>query len=276
MTALLVLLSAVLHAGWNTAAKSVGDRWVSSALMGVAYGVVGLVFVLLRPLPVAAAWPYIIVSVLLQVVYLLLLTTTYAHGDMSRLYPLLRGLGPLLVTVVALTALHEHVSPLALGGIGVLCVGLAGLAFGHGLPRRGDGVGLAVATGFCIAAYSLADGVGVRQSIDPIGYAAWLFFLQGPILVALCRWRSGPGLLARMRPHAAVGLTGGVLSLLVYGVVVWAQDRLPLPIVSALRETSVVWGVVFGRLLLHERFSRRRVAATLLALAGAVLVELAP
>lgn len=80
--AALVLATAGLHAGWNTAAKSVGDRWVSSALIGSVYAVVGIVVVVVLPLPESAAWPFVVGSVVLQVGYLLLLTTAYEYGDM--------------------------------------------------------------------------------------------------------------------------------------------------------------------------------------------------
>jgi drug/metabolite transporter (DMT)-like permease len=273
--AALVLATACLHAGWNTAAKSVGDRWVSSALIGSVYAVVGLVAVVVLPVPDAASWPFLAASVVLQVGYLLLLTTAYQYGDMSRLYPLVRGMSPLLVTLFAVVVLREQVGPGVLAGVAVLVGGLVALAFAHGRPRRGHGVGLALATGVTIAGYTVVDGLGVRQSGHPLGYAAWLFALQGPILVAVCLWRGGPGMAQRLRRHRAVGLAGGVLSLLSYAVVVWAQARAPLAIVAALRETSVLWGAVAGSVLLRERLGWKGVVATVLAAAGAVLVQVA-
>jgi drug/metabolite transporter (DMT)-like permease len=99
-----------------------------------------------------------------------------------------------------------------------------------------------------------------------------LFALQGPILVALCLWRGRPGMAERLRRHRVMGLAGGVLSLVAYAVV-WAQARVPLAIVAALRETSVLWGAVTGSVFLRERLGRKGVLATVLAAAGAVLVH---
>ena len=271
--AAIVLATACLHAAWNTAAKSVGDRWVASALIGSVYAVVGLVAVLLLPLPDRASWPFIATSVLLQVAYLLLLTAAYGHGDMSKLYPLVRGMSPLLVTLIAVAVLGEHLSSGALVGIGVLVGGLGALAFAHGRPRRGGGVGLALLTGVAIAGYTLVDGLGVRRSGHALGYAAWLFALQGPILVVLCLARGGPGMRARLYRHRYVGLAGGLLSLVAYAIVVWAQSRAPIAIVAALRETSVLWGAVAGSVVLHERLGWKGVVATLLAATGAVVVQ---
>lgn len=275
VVAALVLASALLHAVWNTAAKSVGDRWVSSALMGIGYLIGGAATVIVRPLPDPASWAYLVCSALLQIVYLLLLTSAYQYGDMSRLYPLIRGLDPFLVTLVALLVLGERLSGWALLGVIMLCAGLAVLAFGRGLPRRGHGIGLAVLTGCCIAGYSLVDGIGVRHSGEPFGYAGWMFLLQGPLLIMVAWIGSGAGLATRMRPQMIKGVVGGLLSLLTYGIVVWAQARLPLSVVAALRETGVVWAILLGALMLRERLSRRGAAAALLALAGAVLVDLA-
>jgi drug/metabolite transporter (DMT)-like permease len=273
--AALVLATACLHAGWNTAAKSLGDRWVSSALIGSVYTVAGLVAVIVLPAPDTASWLFIAGSVALQVGYLLLLTSAYQYGDMSRLYPLMRGMSPLLVTVFAVVVLREHVRVGVVAGVAVLVGGLVALAFAHGRPRRGHGVGLALATGVTIAAYTIVDGIGVRQSGHPLGYAAWLFALQGPILVAICLWRGGPGMAQRLWRHRVLGLAGGGLSLLSYGVVVWAQARAPLAIVAALRETSVLWGAVAGSVFLRERLDWKGVVATVLAAAGAVLVQVA-
>lgn len=271
----LVLATACLHAGWNTAAKAVGDRWVSSALIGSVYAVIGIVAALLLPVPDVASWPFVAASVVLQVVYLLLLTSAYEYGDMTRLYPLARGTSPLLVTLFAVLVLRERDGTGVLIGVTVLVAGLIALAFAHGRPRRGHGIGLALATGVTIAAYTVVDGIGVRHSGHALGYAAWLFAFQGPILVAVCLWRGGPGMSARLWRHRLTGLAGGVLSLVSYAVVVWAQARAPLAIVAALRETSVLWGAVAGTVFLRERLGWKGVLATVLAAVGAVLVQVA-
>lgn len=274
LVAALVLASAALHALWNAVAKSFGDPWVSSALIGCGYLIAGLVTVIVSSAPTPASWPFLIGSVLLQVLYLLLLTNSYQHGDLSRLYPLIRGLDPLLVTVIAIAFLGEQLQGWALVGMCALFAGLGVLAFGRGLPKRGQGIGLALLTGCCIAAYSLVDGLGVRQSGYPFGYIGWMFLLQGPILIALARWQVGPHLGSQLRRHAVKGVIGGLLSFLTYGIVVWAQNRMPLSVVAALRETSVVWALLLAPLLLRERLSRLTAAAAVVALAGAVLVEL--
>lgn len=276
----LVLATAILHAGWNALAKALGDRWVASALIGTVNGVFGVGCILLFGLPAPAAWPFLVVSALLQAGYLMLLTKAYAHGDMSRVYPIARGTSPVVVTAIAVAVLGERLSPLSWTGLVVLVAGIGLLAFARRVPaaRRRErldlGVVLALLTGLTIAAYSLSDGVGVRASQNPGAYIGWMFALQCPVLITVCRWRGGAGFWRRMWTNAPRGLLGGVLSVTSYGVTVWAQSRAPLALVSGLRETSVVWAALIGRMFLGERLVPRELVAIVAAAAGAVLLQL--
>lgn len=269
----LVLGTAVLHAGWNALAKSVGDRWVASTLIGVVNGIGGIACILAFGLPAPGAWPFLVASALLQALYLLTLTTAYRHGDLSRLYPVMRGTAPVLVTAVSVLVLNERLSASAWLGLAVLVTGIGLLAIGRRLPRRGDGLGLAVLTGVIIAGYTISDGLGVRIGDEPMAYIGWMFALQAPVLLGVCWRQGGPGLPGRLRRHALRGLTGGLLSVITYGTVVWAQSRAPLAIVSGLRETSVIWAVLIGRVFLGERLVGREVAAIVLACCGAVVLQ---
>ncbi len=270
---LLVLGTAVLHAGWNAMAKSIDDRWVASALIGVVNGTFGVVCIALFGAPAAASWPYLVASALLQATYLVLLTRTYSHGDMSRLYPITRGTSPVVVTMVAVAVLAERLTPLSWVGLGVLIGGICLLACARGLPRADTGLVLAVTTGLVIACYTLSDGVGVRAAGDTGAYIGWMFALQAPVLLLVCRWRAGATFWRRMRGHAPLGLLGGVFSVTSYGTVVWAQSRAPLALVSGLRETSVVWGALLGGIFLGERLTRVEWLAVLTAASGAVLLQ---
>jgi drug/metabolite transporter (DMT)-like permease len=270
----LVLGTAVLHATWNALAKSVGDRWVASALIGVVNGIAGLGCLLVFGPPAPSAWPFLVASAGLQAAYLVTLTTAYEHGDLSRLYPIMRGTAPLLVTVVSVLVLGESLGAASWLGLTILVGGIVLLAFGRGVPRFGAGLGYALLTGVIIAGYTLADGVGVRASDNPLGYIGWMFALQGPVLIGVCWWRGGSDFVGRVRRQAGRGLLGGVLSVITYGIVVWAQSRAPLAVVSGLRETSVVWAALIGRIFLGERLAAREAVAIGLACCGAVVLQL--
>ncbi|MGF1429002.1 EamA family transporter [Kitasatospora sp. LaBMicrA B282] len=273
---LVVLAAAVLHAAWNALAHAIRDKLIGFVLIGLAITGCGLVGVFLAPHPDRAAWPYIAVSTLLQVGYQVLLLQTYRLGDFGQLYPIARGTSPLLVAVVSATALGQPLSGGGVLGVLVICLGLAGLALADGLPGRAQRPALAAAlgTGVLIASYTIVDGVGVRHAGSVLGYLAWLFLFQGAILPLAALAVRGRALFTQARPHLARGLTGGVLSLLAYGLVVWAQSRGSLATVAALRETSIVIGAAIGALVFHESVGRRRITASAAVLAGIAMLEL--
>ena len=191
--ALLVLLAAVFHSSWNPIAKHVPNRLASATLIALVYLVAWAVGVVIFGFPGSDAWPFIIVSAVLQTAYLLLLTASYKHGDFSQICPLARGLAVLLVAIVSVTLLAEHLSRVQLAGVAVMGGSLLGLALiGKGGSHKG--VFFAVLTGDCIAAYSIVDGVGVRESGNAFGYISWLFLLQGisiPVVCWLCAANRG-------------------------------------------------------------------------------------
>jgi drug/metabolite transporter (DMT)-like permease len=268
-----VLAAAVLHATWNAIAKLIPDHRVAAGAMALSGVGVGAVGVMLLPVPLPESWPFLATSVVLQAGYLLLLTRAYGSGEFGQVYPLARGLPPLLVTGVSLAVLGERLSPGQLVGVVVVSLALTTMVFAGGRPRPGTGLGLAAATGVVIACYTLVDGVGVRHSGQPLSYAMWLFFLQGPLVLATGRVLYGRGYGRTLAGSARLGLLGGSLALTAYALVLWAQSQAPLALVSALRETSLLFAGVLGTLVFRERFSLVRLAATVCAVVGVVLLQ---
>ncbi|MFE4196264.1 EamA family transporter [Paenarthrobacter sp. NPDC056912] len=273
-----VLFAAVLHSAWNAIAKAIPDRLASSTMIAVAYLVSGVAGSIVFGVPSGPSWPFVFASAALQTCYLILLTTSYKHGDFSQVYPLARGLAVLLVTAVATTFLAEKLSPWQLAGVAVVAGSLLSLALAgkRRAPSNRKGTIFAVLTGASIAAYTLVDGVGVRLSGDPLAYISWLFLLQGLLIPCVC-WR----LAAERRTFAKrvvrywkPGFIGGLVSMLAYGIVVWAQSLAPLALVSALRETSVLLAGIIGAVFFNERFSRVRLALTVVAVAGIAAIQL--
>lgn len=272
-----VLFAAVLHGTWNAIAKAIPDRLVSSALIGLVHLVVGGLACIFLPVPEPAAWPALLASVLLQTAYLIMLTAAYARTEFSKAYPLTRGVAVVVVTIVSVGVLREPLSTLQVLGVVVVAVALLGLAFAGGGDRgRARDLLMPVLVGLVVASYTLVDGVGVRASGAALGYAAWLFFLQGITLPVACLVlsRDRRGLMSGMRRHVGWGALGGTLALTAYGIVVWAQSVAPLALVSALRETSVLMAAFIGFLFFRERLTVTRVGATSFAMAGVVMLRL--
>ncbi|WP_326763878.1 DMT family transporter [Streptomyces sp. NBC_01591] len=272
-----VLCAAVLHALWNAMAHRITDKLVGFTLINLAYTGCAAVMVCLVPLPEAGAWPFILVSAALEVLSQLFLLRAYQLGDFGQMYPIARGTAPLLVAVASVTLLGRPIAAAEMAGVLVISAGLAGLAFADGWPGRAQlpALGAAVATGAVIAAYTVVDGTGVHRSQTVIGYIAWLFLCQGPVLPLLALARRGRPLLAQLKPACGIGLTGGVVSLTAYGLVIWAQAHGDLATIAALRETSILIAALIATLLFRERFGRLRLTAGAAVLAGIVVLELA-
>lgn len=273
-TVAITLLAAVLHAAWNAVAHAVPDRLVGFALIGTVYVVVGGGAALVLGFPPAAAWPFVVASAALHVVYVLLLWASYQLGEFSQVYPVARGTAPWIVAVLEV-ALGHALPAVQLVGVAVISVGLLSLALDGGRLSRATlpALGAAVATGICIAGYTVVDAVAVGTTPVPV-YAAWMFLLQGPVLPAIALARRGRALLRLGRPALAAGLGGGIVSLVAYGLVLVAQTSGATAAVAALRETSIVVGAVIGTVFLGERFGIRRAVAAAVVAAGIVLVNL--
>jgi drug/metabolite transporter (DMT)-like permease len=270
----LTLVAAVLHADWNAVAHGISDRLVGFALIGLASVAVGGIAALVLGRPPAAAWPFVVASAGVHVAYTLLLWWSYELGDFSQTYPIARGTAPWLVAVIEV-ALGHHLPALQAVGIAVISVGLLSLALDGGRLSRATlpALGAAVATGICIAGYTVIDATAVRTTPVPV-YAGWLFLLQGPVLPAIALARRGRRLAGQTRSTLVAGLGGGLISIAAYGLVLVAQTSGATAAVAALRETSIVIGALIGAFFLGERLGIRRAMAAAVVATGIVLVSL--
>jgi drug/metabolite transporter (DMT)-like permease len=274
--AILVLIAATMHASWNALVKGAADPLaVQVTVFGVA-GLIALPLVPFLPLPEAASLPFLALSTIIHVAYYVVLALGYSVGDLSLVYPIARGIAPVLVTAGAMALEGEVPSSLQLVGVVLVSLGILSLAIRRrGTPRDGRAVGYAVLTGLCIAAYTVFDGMGVRRTAVPLSYIAWLFVLQGGAFVAVTlAWR-GRALAGAVAGDWRRGTFGGVIAALSYATIIWVMSVGALAPISALRETSVIIAALLGTTLLGESFGRARVAAAIVVCAGAALLTLA-
>jgi len=270
----LVLGAALLHAAWNAILRSGADRLWSIVVVTMTSASVALPFVFILPLPAQASWPYVGVSAVLEIVYCLLLARAYRDGDLAQVYPMARGTAPALVTLGAAAVAGEQLSAAALLGVALVSLGIMALALGGARPS-GKSTAAAIATGVFIAAYTVTDGLGARLSGHAMSYAAWLFVLQGAPMPLIYLMLRGPLAISVRDPETRKAVLGGVLSMLAYGVVLWALTLSPMGQVSALRETSILFAAVIGVVFLGERASLKRLAAAAMIAAGAFLLSVA-
>ncbi len=286
---LAVLAAAVTHATWNAIAHGIKDQVLAFGLIGVGSIAVAVPLVIFCPFPLSACWPYLLASVFIHVFYNLLLMRCYRYGDFGQVYPLARGTSPLVVTVLAAVFAGERPAPPQVAGVLVVSCGLAVLVFwgrragsGSG-PESGPESGpsrtaliAAVATGLTIAAYTTVDGLGVRLSGSSVGYIGWLMLLESLCVPAWALARRRREVVGGVSRRVLLsGVAAGALSVLAYGLVLWAQTRGALAPIAALRETSVIFGAIIATVVFREPFGRSRIAATVLVVIGVVLLNVA-
>lgn len=273
----VVLFAAVLHASWNAMLHGNRDRFLSMTWMSIAISVVATCVALVAPQPASAAWPYLAASGLTHIVYNVTLVRSYRRNDLAQAYPIARGSSPLLVTLGAALFAHEAIGVLHALGIAMISGGIIAIALeGRRVSRAGTLA--ALTTGVTIAVYTVLDGIGVRVSGgEALAYTAWmfLFYWLMPVLFVASRGLTALWAPVRTAPMAiGSSLAGGLVSIAAYGIVIWALQSGAMGAVSALRETSVVFAVLIGRMFLREAVSGRRWIACVIVAAGAVCLGL--
>lgn len=271
---LALLFAAALHAGWNAVVKIGLDRFLSVTLISLSAGCVSTLLLPFVAFPIAAAWPWLLVSCLLHTGYKLFLIEAYRAGDLGQVYPIARGAAPLIVSVVMTIGFSEHLSPLAMSGVALLVAGVWLMSAKGGRERARlemRPVLFAFATSVFIAGYTLADGLGARINGDAHGYAVWLFVLDGLLMLAILLVNRGVRSVATLLVHWRSGLAGGAMSFGSYWIAIWAMTSTPIALVSALRESSVLFAAAISIVILREPTTGWRAAAAIVIVGGIML-----
>jgi drug/metabolite transporter (DMT)-like permease len=272
-----VLFAAACHAGWNAAVKKGLDPLAGTVVISIGAALVAAPLLPLVGLPAAAAWPWVVASVLIHLVYFAALIESYRAGDMGQVYPIARGSAPLMTAVATTAFIGERLGLLGWCGILLLAAGvlLLSLRGGRDLARLDrTAVGFALLTAVTVCAYSVVDGVGARLSGSANAYSVMLFAGIGPVMLIYALARRGHEVIAAMGQSWGLGLAGGGLQLGSYGIANWAMTVAPIAIVAALRESSVLFGAAIAVVFLKEPLRAGRVAAALMIVAGLALIRL--
>ncbi len=271
----LVLVAALLHATWNAIVKGSGDRLLALALVNAGHIMTGLVLVVLYAPPAREAWGFIAASTFIHFFYYAFLLMAYRLGDFSQVYPIARGVAPVLVALGAWGVAGEVLPLQAWVAILVISGAIAAQAFGRRKVDINTGaVVAALLTGLTIAAYTVADGLGVRASGNALGYIGWLFMLEGFSIIVLF-WLGRERVRTLPMRSWVIGITGGLLSSLAYGLAIYAKSLTTLGSVSAIRETSVVMAALIGIIWFGERPWKLRIASAAIVVAGIIMLALA-
>jgi len=279
----LVLAAATFHATWNLLAKRAGDGgavfvWLFGSLAMLIYAPLAVVVVLLeRPYLGLEALVFMFGSGVLHLGYFVLLQRGYAVGDLSLVYPLARGTGPLLATAAAIVLFGERPGPLALVGIALIATGVFLLSAEPGSTRKvglRGGVVYGLLTGAFIAAYTIWDKHAVSALLIPPLLQSWVTTLVTTGLLTPLALRRRTEVLALWRSHKIEALGVAVLSPLSYILVLTALVFTPVSYVAPAREISILIGAAMGARLLAEGDVRRRLAAAGVMVLGILALAL--
>lgn len=276
LATVLVLIAALLHATWNTLIKFSGERLLviaSMDLVAVLFAVSAVAFVAPPPIEV---WPWMLASAVFELIYRVLLIRAYRVGDLGLVYPLMRGLSPLVVLALTLMTGGEQLSTQQIVGILLIPCGMACLLWrGGGGDRLPWGmlpvVGL---IGLCIGFYTWIDGHALKLRAQPLDYLVWLTLISAWPFPLLAMSTKRQAFTLFWREQWRIGLACGLCVLFSYSLVLWAMQLGSVAEAAALREISVVLVVLFGMRYLKEPFGGPRLLACGLVLLGMLLMKL--
>lgn len=275
-----VLLAALLHASWNAMIKSGDDVLLDTAAIVAGAGVVAMPFLFVVPPPAPASWPYIAASIAAHLAYYFFMVNAYRSGELSLVYPLMRGVAPLVTGLLGIVWLREFPGPVGWVGMLLVSAGVIALALrptggAPVLAGHGRAVRFALANAVVIAIYTIIDGAGARLAGNAWSYIVWLFVLDAlPFTIYMLATRRAR-FVGDLVQRRAAGLMGGTLSAAAYAISVWAMTKAPVALVATLRETSVLFATLIGARLLHEHLTPRRWVGVAAVVAGVIALKVA-
>jgi drug/metabolite transporter (DMT)-like permease len=268
-TALLMLLAGVLHAGWHAIVKT-GNGLSTLAGMGLASAALTAPFLVYVSIPPLSVWPVIALSLLLYGCYKAGLAVAYEQGDLSKAYPLARGMVPLCAAPLSCFALHQLPNDGQLAGIAIVSAGVLALALERAAaPIDGRLILAAFGASLMVAGYSVVDAYCTRTS-GWASFTVWLIVLDSLTFFAAAWILRGPIIFSQMKAAKLPAAIAGVLGTCSFVVFVWALSRNPVAVVVAFRECSVLFATLIGLFILRERISKRRIIAVGVIAAGLI------
>lgn len=274
---LIVLAAAFFHALWNATVKAGEDKLLAFTAILIICFIIVLPLVPFVGLPHPSSVPYLLASVAFHFGGYFCIVHSYRYGDFAQVYPVGRGTAPILVTLFGVFVLHEKLSAIELlalcgviGGIMIFATRRLGTAVLH---QRKSLSSALIASCF-IAAYTLSDGIGVRLSGNVSGYIVWLLLLDWIPLTLYALYARPFAEIVAFTAHWRTSLFASVLGLSAYWIVIWAMSQASIPLVAAIRETSIIIAALIGAYYFKEPAGLRRIIASVVIFASLALLAL--
>ena len=272
---LAVLVGAAFHASWNALVKSGSDPFLDTVLITTCIAAVMAVLLPSLPLPQQDSWLYLVASVLIHVAYFGFLVLAYRGGDLSLVYPIMRGSAPAFTALLAAAVLSERLSWGGWAGVFLVSGGVLLLAADS--PRSKGGrrapVVFALLNAGVIVSYTLVDGVGARLSGNAFSYTGWMLLLTGIFVFVVSLAFRGRQVTDHVLAQWKKGALGGGCTFASYSLALWAMTKAPIASVAALRETSIIFSAILAVVLLKESISPLRYVSIVIVSLGAIVIK---
>ncbi len=276
-----------MHALWNAVVKGSTDRAITIGLIAIGNALFGIVLAFFAAPLAPESWIYIVLTILVHLLYFVFLIAAYRLGDFSKVYPIARGIAPVLVATGSMIFVGEYLPVTAWMGVLIVSFAIGFLVISNntsptlpagsrvgvelGVNASAKAVWAAVLTGVCIAAYTIIDGLGVRTSQSPLGYIGWSFGLQIFLGLGFVFYRRKFLSLLGAKEYL-FGILGGFISGLAYALAIYAMSLTTLGSVSAIRESSVIIAALIGVIWFGERPWKSRIVAAIMVAIGVYLI----
>ena len=271
----IVLFASFTHAIWNGMVKNHQDKAI--AISGIVFGrlPLSIIAIIFLPLPTAESIPYLIISVIIHQGYQWFLLSSYQIGDLTKVYPISRGTGPHVATIISISFLGLVLDSLIILSIGFVCGGILTLSLFDKSKKNYQIIKYSLLTGLCIGLYSITDGYGARVSLSAVSFISWTFIINAflhPLVISL---KNEKNIIERVKKNGKkMFFIGGSLDYLTYMIVVWAFTKAPIPMVGALRESSIFFSIFSGYFFLKEKITPAKIFSIILILAGVIGLKL--
>ena len=277
----LAIKAAFLHAIFGALQKGKFDPWLMRAAIDLSYGLMALPFALfIVPWPEYFMWPIFLGAFVLHTAYKVMQAMAYSRGAFTVVYPIVRGIGPLLTVIVAYFVFSESFNYTQWFGVMILLFGILGLAVYNirfllkGRETLATALIFACITGILVAFYTTYDAYGIRATANPFTFLAWFFLIDGIAMPIIAFFKSKEtiryGELKSLIPR---GIIGGLIAFFSFGSIMLATRLDKVGEAAVLRETSIVFAAIIGWLFLKETVGPRRISLIILIAVGAVFVE---
>ena len=271
----LVLFATVMHAVWNGMVKNHPDKAVALAAIVLGHIPLAVAAIIILPAPTIDCIPYIIASSIVHQGYQWYLLSSYQVGDLTKVYPIARGFGPLVATIISILVLGLVLKSLIILSILLICIGIMILGLFDRENKDFKVLKLSLTTGFFIGLYSLIDGYGARVSLSPIVYMSWAFLLSATLFPIVLKLKNHKNIFKNVfREGKQIFWIGGTISYIIYVIVVWAFTKAPIPMVGALRETSIIFSILIGYFFLKEKITITKIISIFLIVIGVIGIKL--